>query len=351
MEQVNVLVTGAGAPGIRGTVYSLRNNWDERKMKIVGVDMRDDAVGKYFCDQFHRVPGAKSEDFVSTVLDICRREQIDVILPQVTNELFLFSRFKKNFEDEGIKVAVSGYDQINIANDKHKFMDIVKQAGGLAPESYQVSTWGDLIRAGDKVGYPFAVKPPVSNGMRGFRVVYEQTDRKKAFYDEKPDNTKVTLRDLYEILGDEFPPLLVMEYLPGKEYSVDILSGKDKVYAIVPRARSLIRSGITFNGIVEQRADIIDISRKVTLDLGLEYAHGIQYKEDREGRPRVLESNPRVQGTMVLSTIAGANVIYGSIKLALKEEIPDFNVCWNAKIFRYWGGIGINDIVNHAEAI
>lgn len=351
MENVNVLVTGAGAPGIRGTVYSLQNNWDERKMKIVGVDMRDDAVGQYFCDRFYRVPGAKNEDFVPAILDVCHMEQIDVILPQVTNELFIFSKFKKDFEDQGVKVAVSGYDQINLANNKDKFMNIVKRAGGLAPESYQVSTWGDLIKAAEKVGYPFAVKPPVSNGMRGFRVVYEQTDRKKAFYDEKPDNTKVTLRELYEILGDEFPPLLVMEYLPGKEYSVDILSSKDKVYTIVPRVRSLIRSGITFNGIVEKRADIIDISCKVTRNLGLEYAHGIQYKEDRDGRPRVLESNPRIQGTMVLSTIAGANVIYGAVKLALKEEIPDFDICWNAKIFRYWGGIGINDIIKHAEAI
>lgn len=351
MEHLNILVTGAGAPGIRGTVYSLRNNWDHRKVTIIGTDMNDNAVGKYFCDGFRRIPGAKSDDFVSAIADVCRAEHVDVILPQVTNELFVLSKHKKELEEQGVKVAVSDYDPICVANNKFKFMDLVKRVGGYAPESYQVDTWDGLVKAADKVGYPFAVKPPVSNGMRGFRVVYEATDRKKAFYDEKPDNSKVTLHDLHEILGDEFPPLLVMEYLPGREYSVDILSSKDRVYAVVPRVRSLIRSGITFNGVVEKRDDIIDISKKATLELGLEYAHGIQYKEDKEGRPKILESNPRVQGTMVLSTIAGANVIYGSIKLALKEEIPEFNVCWDAKLFRYWGGIGVNDAIHLSEAI
>ena len=38
---------------------------------------------------------------------------------------------------------------------------------------------------------------------------------------------------LLKILGSQFPPLLVMEYLPGSEYTVDVL--KTEKYTIIPR--------------------------------------------------------------------------------------------------------------------
>jgi carbamoyl-phosphate synthase large subunit len=64
---------------------------------------------------------------------------------------------------------------------------------------------------------------------------------------------------------------------------------------------------------------------------------------DKNGIPKILESNPRIQGTMVLATFSGANIIYGAIKALLGEEVPEFNINWKTKILRYWGGISIYD--------
>ena len=52
-------------------------------------------------------------------------------------------------------------------------------------------------------------------------------------------------------------------------------------------------------------------------------------------------SNPRVQGTMILSTLANANIIYASVKNMLNEEIPNFDINWDTKFIRFWGGVGI----------
>ena len=59
------------------------------------------------------------------------------------------------------------------------------------------------------------------------------------------------------------------------------------------------------------------------------------------GKLRLLECNPRIQGTMVIATFAGANIIYSTLKLLLGELIPRFNIKWNTKILRYWGGISV----------
>jgi len=45
---------------------------------------------------------------------------------------------------------------------------------------------------------------------------------------------------------------------------------------------------------------------------------------------------------MVLSTFAGANLIYSAVKCLLNEHVPDFNIDWNTRFIRYWGGIAIN---------
>ncbi|MEM3445489.1 MAG: ATP-grasp domain-containing protein, partial [Thermoplasmata archaeon] len=235
-------------------------------------------------------------------------------------------------------------NSINIANNKYELMRISQKLGVPTPKFKIVKTNSELLNAFEEFGEKFVVKPPVSSGMRGFRIVSDKASlTKEAFYNQKPDNVTITKEELLKILGEDFPPLLVMEFLPGKEYTVDVLSRKGKCYCIVPRSRDMIRSGITFAGTVVKRGDLISYSSQLTENIGLEFAHGYQFKEDEMGVPKIIESNPRIQGTMVLATLANANLIYASIKIALGEKLPEFNVKWDTKLIRYWGAIGISD--------
>lgn len=168
---IKVLITGAGAPGIKGTLFSLKNNWDNRTVTTVCVDMRNDVVGKYLCDKFYQVPPGNHEQFVPRLLDICEKEKVDVILPQVTEELMTLSLHKKVFEEIGVHVAVSEFDVIQIANDKYKLMNFIRKMGLPIPKFYIVRTWSELEKISEKLGSPFVIKPPISSGMRGLRIV------------------------------------------------------------------------------------------------------------------------------------------------------------------------------------
>jgi carbamoyl-phosphate synthase large subunit len=344
MDDITVLITGAGAPGIKGTLYSLRRNFDRRRIRTVGTDISGDVVGRYLCDGFYQVPRPSSTAFIPRLLEICKKEKVDVILPQVTSELSLLSQSRKEFEACGTKVAISSSKAIELSNNKFNLMRSATEMGLPVPRFFLVSTMDSLRLCAEELGFPkkpFVVKPPVSSGMRGLRIVEEKHDLKEEFYTKKPNDVNVGLEDLERILGSAFPELMVTEHLPGIEYSVDILADRDPI--VIPRTRDLIRTGITFNGSVEKSEEIIDQSRRLVKGLGLEYACGFQMKLDGIGRPRLLECNPRVQGTMVLSTLAGANIIYGAVKLAFGEELPEFEIRWNTRLMRYWGGIGISD--------
>lgn len=346
MDSVNVLVTGAGAPGTKGTVYSLQRNFDRRKIRIIGTDVVEDVVGRYLCEKFHQVPTPLDDSFIPSLLSICKKEKVDVVLPQVTAELFKLAAFRDEFEKNGTRVAVSSTETIELTNNKHELIKTIKSSrlSNLAPKFFTANKSDSLRKCAEKLGFPekpFVVKPPVSSGMRGLRVVDDSLDFKKEFYTKKPDSVHVRFEELERVLGDSFPELLVMEYLPGKEYTVDILAADKPV--IIPRTRDLIRTGITFNATVEENSEIIECSRKLVKLLDLEYACGFQMKSDENGAPKLLECNPRIQGTMVLSTLAGANIVYGAVKLALGEDVPSFKIRWNTRLLRYWGGVAISD--------
>lgn len=342
MDDITVLITGSGAPGIKGTLYSLKNNFDNRGIRTIGVDIIKNNVGKCLCDSFYQIPRPSKHSFIPRLLDICEKEKVDVILPQVTDELLALSSHKRDFSNLGTKIAVSNEKAIALSNNKYELLKISSELGTPTAQFYLVDNFDDLESCMEKLGWPekpVAIKPPVSSGMRGLRIINESFNRKDTFYNEKPSGVCIRKEELKNILENSFSKLLLMEFLSGKEYSVDLLTA-DRT-TVIPRSRDLIKMGITFNGTIEKREDIIRISKKLSKRLKLEYAYGFQFKLDDNGVPKIIESNPRIQGTMVLSTIAGANIIYGAVKYALDEKLPEFDVKWGAKILRYWGGVGV----------
>lgn len=346
MKSINVLVTGAGAPGIKGTIYSLKNNSDNREVFVIGTDMNEDVVGAHICDKFRVIPPAKKADeYLTSLLNICKKDKVDVLLPQNTFELEILASNIDSFEKVGTKIVTASKTSIDIANDKYHLMETCKELGVPVGEFYKVTTFVDLVSKAKTLGWPsnnVVVKPPVSNGMRGVRIISESIDRRKMFYDEKPNSLFTTMDDLNNILGESFPELIITEYLPGKEFTVDVFKDDNKI-TVIPRIRHQVRSGITFSGEVVKHDTLINYCKLISEKLNMENCYGFQFKLDKNNVPKILESNPRIQGTMVLATIANANIIYASVKKALGEEIPEFNINWGAKFLRYWGGVGVSE--------
>jgi len=346
METIKVLITGAGAPGIKGTIYSIENNFDKRKIDIIGTDSNNDVIGKYLCDKFYFIPKASdTKNYLDALIDICSKDKINIIIPQNTAELITLASNKNRFREIGVSILVSDEKPIKIANNKYKLMKICDELELPVGRFHLVSNFNDLIHFAKELGWPdkkIVVKPPISNGLRGVRIIDEAIDLKKLFYEEKPTSLYTKMENLKRILGNKFPDLIVTEYLPGEEYTVDVLrTGKN--ITVIPRKRDLIRSGITFNGTTEFNEKIIEYSTKISERINLTHCFGFQFKMDENGIPKILESNPRVQGTMVLATFAGANIIYAAIKQILGEDIPNFNINWGTKIYRYWGGIAVKN--------
>lgn len=347
MKSIKVFITGAGAPGAPGIIKSLRKV-TERKISVIGGDASpQNSSGAGMLDRLYGLPQAEADDFIDTVLNICISEKADVIIPLVTRELMPFARNRELFSEHGIYVSVSNPKALETANNKFLLMKFCRENEIPAPDFFQAASEEEFIRAADALGYPerkICFKPPVSNGLRGFRIIDDGKDRLWSLIHEKPNNIYISFNEFLSICKEagSFPELIVMEYLPGAEYSVDVLCNNGRFISAIPRSRDHIKMGISFAGTVVHDKEIIDYSKQIVEGLHLNGNIGLQFKRDINGIPKIIESNPRVQGTIVLCTAAGENMVYEAVKAGLGESFSVPEIKWGLKMLRYWDELFID---------
>lgn len=343
-DKITVMVTGSGAPGTIGTIFALRNNPGKAKFRIVTTDIRADVAGKYLSDGFYTVPGPEDVRYMDVMTGIAGKEGVKVIIPQTTREVEIISRHAPRFNEAGVRVAASSHESVREANDKSALLAVAQKIGVPHPSFILTRSEREFVAAAGQLGYPegrVVVKPPVSNGMRGLRILARDPWDVRRFLREKPDGTETDLEGMVRMLRNgEWPPLLLVEYLEGPEYTVDVFRNASGVVSI-PRVRANIRSGITFETRADYRRDLMEYSRKLAEACDLRYCFGFQFKLSAEGVPKLLECNPRVQGTMVFSAFAGFNMIYYSVLEALGRPVDTgrARLREDVQFKRYWGGI------------
>ena len=109
LKSINVLLTGAGAPGAPSIIKCLRRN-GEREIRLIGVDMNEKSNGRRLVDKFYQVPPARDEGYLDAVLAICEKEKIDVVMPLVTRELLKYAQNRALFAERGIVLSVDEYE-------------------------------------------------------------------------------------------------------------------------------------------------------------------------------------------------------------------------------------------------
>ena len=197
MNDCTVLMTGCGAPGAPGIIRCLRRN-GERNIRIVAVDRNENAGARDLVDAFYTVPSAEKENFIPAVLDVCRREGVQVVIPIVTRELMKFARARSEFESLGIRVSVMEPEALEIVNNKAHLLDAMRSHGLRTPEYRHAHTVEELKAACAALGYPeraLCVKAAVGNGSRGIRMLDPHISRFDLFFEQKPNSMFISYED------------------------------------------------------------------------------------------------------------------------------------------------------------
>src|SRR5436309_15490846 len=312
MRDITVLITAAGAPGTAALLRALRMN-GERGVRVIGIDMSPQAIGRHFCDRFFVVPPGSDPAFPEAVLNIVRRENVDIVLPQSSFDLQALADAKERFL--GTAVLVSSPQTIRRANDKAETYALLQRLGLQAPAWRKVAGGRALALAAEELGYPerpACFKPISSSGSRGFRVLDATIDRTKQLIEERPGNLAMRLKDVLEVLPEEGgPDLLVMELAQGRERTIDGIARSGQLVLGHAKTRESMRAGLAMYFETLNDHWLLEVAQRIVADVGIEYFFNIQLVGDH-----VIEINPRISTIVYQEDL---NLPYLGVKSALGE--------------------------------
>ncbi len=311
IKRKNILVTGGG--GASG-MYTIKILKDSTNHYVVGCDCSGLSSGLYLADSHYIVPPAKEQDnFLSKINEIIENEKIDIVIPNVDEELPLFAKFSKQILPI---VVISPEETINICMDKYLTIEALK---GLIP-CPETRLGSELTHA----NLPCIIKPRIS---RGSRNIYSAENLEELVF----------FTNFLERRGFVKDDLIIQEYLPGIEYTVDLLCGKQGEFIVaVPRERVRTSGGLSQTGKTVHREDIINNCKKIADKLKFFGPINLQFKEDTSGTAKITEINPRFSGGLPITYAAGVNAPLLLLKILYDEQIPPNEIEWQeGYVLRY----------------
>lgn len=305
MKEINVLFSSVGRRV--ELVKAFREASEELGIKsnLIGVDIDDLAPALRFVDKSYRVPRILSENFIPTIIEICKKERIAIIIPTLDTELILYAENKELIEREsGAKVMVSDLKTISIIRNKIETYNYLKEKGISVPKLIT-----DREINNKEYNLPLFIKPlDGSSSINNFKI---NTENELKFFKDYVDNP------------------IIQEFADGQEYCVDIFSDFDgNVITVVPKIRLAHRGGeITKAKVVKDR-ELIELGKNI-VDI-LKPCGEINFDciKTNEGI-KIIEINGRFAGGAPISFKAGANSpkkiyqILNGEKLEYNENFED----------------------------
>lgn len=345
MRDITILSTACGAFFMPGFFKCLKHN-HERNITIIGADLSDDATQQLlFVDKYYQVPRYTDSTYVDVLLDICKKEKVDVLFPHISMELPFILECIKDFHNHGVKVAISDSETLATANSKYQLYEFMRTKGLTVPRYFLVDSANTLRSRIAELGYPqkpVVVKMTENSGSRGVRIVRANLSKSDLFMHDKPSSMNVTLHEMCEIIDEcnPVPEMMAMEFFSGVEYTVDLLADHGKTLYIAGRRNTISSLSIAQTSVVEKKHSAYKLCEDIVKELNLDGNIGFDFMLDENDTPWLTDLNPRVTATIILYAGAGMNFPYLRVKQLLGEELPDIDLKYGTKLVRkYWDAL------------
>ena len=338
LRDITVLVSACGYQFMPALADCLKNN-GERNVRIVGTDMNYDETILQMVDAFYQVPKAKDPSYCDVVLDICEKEKVDIILPTMSAELIPLLDNLDRFIEKGIVVSISNRNSIETTNNKLRFYEFMRDNHLPMVDFCAVHNVEEVKEVFRKIGYPdkaICIKALESSGSRGIRIIDPSKSRFDILFNEKPNSFYISYEELIEILSEKekMPEMVVMEAIPGEEFSVDLVADHGKVLYMCARQSNTIIASIPQTATLFEDKKAYEICEKVVELLKIDGNADFDFKYDKDHNPVLMEVNPRIAATMAIFKAGGMNLPYLRVKQLLKEELPQCDIKYGVKMVR-----------------
>lgn len=237
------------------------------------------------------VPSIADPGWLDAVCGYIEQHQIDYVFGAHEDVLLELAR---NRHDLGATLVAPAVDVLETVRSKSRTYDVLRGAVRV-PRVYEPA----MV---DKALLPVFVKPDRGAGSRGVSVIRSMQDLQRS------------------LSSDE--EMVVSEYLPGEELTVDCLSDREEgLLYCQPRIRVRMRDGISMDSYAVDEPEATTIARTVQQLIPLRGAWFFQLKQSASGEWVLLEVGARIGGTMAVSRCRGVNLPLLSLYEAQRRPI------------------------------
>ena len=319
-EKKKIMVLGSGpiriGQGIEFDYCSVHCVW---ALKAAGYDTiivnnNPETVSTDFdiADRLYFEP-LTAED-VESIVDI---EKPDGAIVQFGGQTAI--KLTKALTDMGVKILGTDADDVDAAEDRERFDEILEKCHIDRPRGSTVFTTEEAIEVANKLGYPVLVRPSYVLGGAGMEIALNDGDIKKFM--------KIINRQYQE------HPILIDKYLSGKEVEVDAVCDGHGI--LIPGIMEHVeRTGVhsgdsisiypTFTASQNVKDKIIDYTVRLGKAIGIVGLYNIQFIADNNDDVYVIEVNPRSSRTVpFLSKATSVSMAHIATQVILGHSLKE----------------------------
>lgn len=301
---MNVLISNVGR---RGYLVRYLKSTTQFEGKVFVSDCDPTASGLYGENDGAFIlprPVDDENDYVKRLIGLCHNNNVGVVIPVIDPEIFILSRYRALFKQEGIFVAVSSDGVLDICYNKLLMNDFLDKNGFNIPIT--LCSIDELKTGLDRaqIGFPVIIKPIYGSG----------------------SESTYKVNSIEEAIALFREGMIIQECIDGQEYGVDTFNNLngEPIRCVVKRKISM-RNGETDKAESVCKPEIRDLM----IDLARKLGHICNLDSDvleRNNELYVIDLNPRFGGGYPATHEAGINLINLVNELALGKDIaPAFD--------------------------
>lgn len=288
MNKKNILVFPCGSEVALEIYRSLEHSIH---FNLIGGNSTDDHGKFVFQNYIGNIPFVNHENFIPILKDIVTINNIDAIFPAMDS---VITKLKSNESFLGCKVISSEVGATKVCLSKLRTYQELKEVVAV-PKVYN--------SIDEVMEFPVFLKPDIGYGSRGA--------------------LKANSRDEIKIHMFKYPNSIILEYLPGDEFTVDCFTNfKGELLFAGQRKRNRILNGISVNtSTMKPEVRFYDFAESINSALKPNGAWFFQLKERDNGELVLLEVASRLGGSSAVYRAKGVNFASLSIFNAFENPV------------------------------
>ena len=263
-----------------------------RHVNVFGISSVDSNHGKYVYKNYieENIPSVDKINFVGYLNRIIKKYRIDLVYPAHDNVVLSLARLQGSINAQYIGSPLMTCEVCRSKRLTYtRFHNLIQ-----TPHMYASPL--------EVTDYPVFLKPDVGQGSKGTHIAYNKEEVK--------------------IYQKNDPSLMVLEYLPGKEFTIDCFTNnKNELLFVGGRERVRTSNGISINSRIVKDKTFVTIAEIISNELVFKGAWFFQLKVNHGGNYSLLEIAPRIAGTMSLYRNMGVNFPLLSIFDAQNKKV------------------------------